>query len=77
MQFCLLNFFEASPQNPPKWGPKKLSFLIVDPIHLNNEEKKEQNAPCWSSKPIWKTLIACHLLNRVTQVSSIKCLNGM
>ena len=29
MQFCLLNFFEASPQTPPKWGPKKLIFLIA------------------------------------------------
>ena len=29
MQFCLLKFFEASPQNPPKWIPKKLIFLIA------------------------------------------------
>ena len=29
MQFCRLKFFEASPQDPPKWGPKKLIFLIV------------------------------------------------
>ena len=29
MEFFLLKFFEAPPQNPPKWGPKKLIFLIA------------------------------------------------
>ena len=29
MQFRLLKFFEAFPQNPLKWGPKKLIFLIA------------------------------------------------